>query len=439
MAVSSIKKHLSWFRNTAPWINAHRGKTLVLCIEGEAIEDASLPALANDLALLHGLGLRLIVVHGVRPQIESRLAKQTAVGRFHKGKRITDAAALQAFIDGTGAARLKLEAVLSAGLPNTPMAGSKLRVAGGNFVIARPLGVDDGVDYGHTGAVRRVDTQAIKAELDRGAVVLISPAGCSLTGELFNLRTTEVATEIAVACRAEKLAFLLESPGLKDSSKREITQLNPSQAEGILDSRKKLTAAMREALSLAIDACRRGVNRIHLLDRKNPDALLQELYSRDGAGTLITAEAIELVRAATIEDVGGLIELIAPLEANGGLVRRSREQLELEIDRFTVIAKDQKIIACGALYPYPKEKLAELACLAVHPDYQNENRAKSLLANLEHIAHIQNIGRLFVLTTRTVHWFLEQGFKHAEIKNLPIQRRRLYNYQRNSKVLVKDL
>ena len=308
----------------------------------------------------------------------------------------------------------------------------------GNLVAARPHGIHDGVDFQHTGKVRRVDSDAIHALLGQGHLVLLSPLGYAATGEVFNLLAEEVATEAAIALHADKLLFLTE-PGqrLLDGRRRQITQLDPGGAQALLD-RRRLDDVMRLHLASAIRACRLGVGRVHLIGRRD-GALLQELYTRDGVGTLVTQEIVESLRAARVDDIGGILEIIQPLERQGVLVRRSREQLELEIGHFTVAEKDGAIIACAALYPFADDGFAELACIAVHPDYGKQHWGERLLEHLETRAGLAGIRRLFVLTTQTAHWFRERGFVPAAIDDLPLRRRELYNYRRNSKVFIKTL
>ncbi|MHB1241158.1 MAG: amino-acid N-acetyltransferase, partial [Gammaproteobacteria bacterium] len=374
-----------------------------------------------------------------RPQIEDRLRAHGAQLHYVNGLRITDDAALACVKDAAGSVRVEIEALLSMGLANTPMSGARLRVASGNFVVARPLGVRDGVDYLHTGEVRRVDGESIRRHLDGNAIVLLSPIGYSPTGEVFNLSAEDVACAAAVSLRADKLLGLVEEAGVVDARRRLVPQLTPLEAERRLHGRRRLPEDVARHLAAAVEACRAGVPRAHLVSRHVDGALLLELFTREGAGTLVTSEVFEGIRTATIDDVGGILELIAPLEAEGVLVRRSRERLEMEIERFSVVERDGMIVACGGLYPFPEERCAELACLAVHPDYRSAGRGDALLQYLERKASDLSIQRLFVLTTRTAHWFRERGFEAAEPRQLPIQRQRLYNFQRNSKVFMKRL
>lgn len=433
------KPFVDWFRDSSPYINAFRGRTFVIAFGGEAAADPQFANLIHDIALLNSLGVRLVLVHGARPQIEQRLHERGAQIRYVNGLRVTDDDALVCVKEAAGTLRVEIEALLSLGISNSPMAGARIRVASGNFVTARPLGVRDGVDYCHTGEVRRIDVAAIEQRLDANAIVLLSPIGNSPTGEVFNLHAEDVATAVAVQVQADKLVYLTEGPGLLDSRRRPLRQLTVTGAERLLASRRRLSQDRAHHLASAIHACRHGVRRAHLIERRIDGGLLLELFTRDGIGAMITDESYDDLRKATIDDVGGILDLIAPLEQDGILVRRSREMLEMEIERFTVMERDGLIIGCAALYPFRKEKVGELACLAVHADYHNQGRGDMLLQAVEQSARELGIGRLFVLTTRTAHWFRERGFRPADIKALPVKRRVLYNYQRNSKVFIKNL
>jgi amino-acid N-acetyltransferase len=428
-----------WFRNAAPYINAFRGRTFVLVFGGEALTDDHFAGLIHDVALLNSLGIRLVLVHGSRPQVEARLKTQAKQTRFHRGLRITDDAALACVKEAVGTVRVEIEARLSMGLANSPMAGARMRVASGNVVTARPLGVHEGVDYLHTGEVRRIDAEAINHQLDQNAVVLLSPLGYSPSGEVFNLSAEDVATSAAIALHAHKVIYLAEGPGLRDARKRLTRELTFSAAQQLLDSRRKLPDDMRRILHSAVNLCLNGIPRVHILNRQSDGALLQELFTRDGVGTLISADTYDDTRQASIDDVAGILELISPLEQTDVLVRRSREHLEMEITRFTVVERDGMVIACAALNPFIDNHMAELACLAVHPDYQGAARGDALLQFIEQQAKQKGMTQLFVLSTKSSHWFLERGFKKADIKSLPMKRRALYNYRRNSKVFLKTL
>ncbi len=426
-----------WFRDSTPYINAFRGRTFVIAFGGELVAEPQFASFVHDISLLNSLGVRLVLVHGARLQIEERLRNRGVEMQYQNGLRITDAPALACVKEAAGTVRVEIEALLSMGLANSPMAGARIRVVSGNFVTAQPLGVCDGIDYQHTGEVRRIDVHAMQKQLNDGAIVLLSPIGYSPTGETFNLSAEDVATAAAIHLQADKLVFLTEGEGITDSHNHLIRELDLAEAEQSLSG--KLTEEMQRCLAGSLRACRGGVHRAHIISRQADGALLLELFTRKGIGTLISGESFEGTRPATIEDVGGILELIAPLEAEGVLVRRSRELLEMEIDQFIVTEREHMIIACAALYPFADEKLGELACLAVHPDYRKQGRADALLAFIERQAREMNIEQLLVLTTRTAHWFLERGFQLADIKDLPVKKQLMYNYQRNSKVFLKSV
>jgi amino-acid N-acetyltransferase len=430
---------VDWMRQATPYIHAHRGRTFVIAFAGEALLDPGFDALVHDIALLHGLGVRLVLVHGARPQIESRLAGRGLAMRYVDGLRVTDEAALGCVKEAAGVARVEIEALLSMGLADSPMAGVRIPVASGNFVTAKPIGVLGGVDFQHTGVVRRVDREALRRRLDDGAVALMPPIGYSPTGEVFNLSAADVARSAAVALQADKLIFLCEGPALLDHAGRLVSNVLSGDVPSLIAARRDLPEELAQALEAAAEACIHGVGRVHLIDRRRDGALLRELYTRDGSGTLVTGQPYESLRPARIEDIPGIRDLLRPLEQQGVLVVRPRERLETEIARFRLMERDGLVIGCAALYPYPEQSMGELACLVVHPHYRNGRRGDTLLAHIEELARAQGLGALFVLTTQTAHWFLERGFVQAGPEDLPIARQALYNWQRNSLVFLKRI
>jgi amino-acid N-acetyltransferase len=434
-----IDPFVQHFRASAQYIHAHRGRTFVIMFGGEAVESKDLRTLLYDVALLHSLGVRLVLVAGARPQIDEALARRGQQPRYEGGLRVTDDLALQCVKEAVGVNRVELESLLSMGLPNSPMAGARLRVATGNFVVAQPIGVVDGVDYQHTGKPRRIDAEAIKQRLDDHAIVVLTAIGYSATGEAFNISSHDVAAAAAVALDADKLIGLLEGPGLLDADGRVPMQLTPREAAALLRSGREFGHDVKRHLAAAIEACQGGVPRAHLVTRQHDGSLLRELFTRDGVGTMVTSETFEGVRRARRADVGGILALIEPLEEQGILVRRSREMLENDIDRFTVIERDGMVVGCTALYAYPEDAIAELACLVVHPDYRTAGRGDQLLQYLERDCKAQGLRKLFVLTTQTSHWFRERGFEGCDLDELPAARRGHYDQGRRSKILIKSL
>ncbi len=438
---SSTQQYVHWFRHSAPYINTHRDKTFIIVFGGEAVQHPNFQHIIHDIVLLHSLGIRLILVHGARPQINQNLLDKNIKPPMHANRRITTRESLSAIMSAVGSIRLQIEALLSMGLANSPMFGARIDVVSGNFVTAKPYGIRDGIDFQLTGEVRTLDTEAIQKHLDNHNIVLLGPTGYSTTGEVFNLLTEEVATKAAIDLGADKLIFLGKQQGLLDEFGHLLREISPHQLDQHIAKYQDSNPDIALYLANARVASLKGVHRVHLLSYTYDGALIEELFTRDGVGTMISDAHYEEVRMANINDVGGLINLLRPLEDEGILVYRSRERLENEIGQFAVIERDGTILACAALYPFPhspeQAKSAEIACVAVHPSYRKSNRGTQILNFLESKARQQHIQQLFVLTTRTAHWFIEHGFQAANVDELPASRQALYNFQRNSLVFKK--
>ena len=430
---------VQWLRSVAPYIHAFGGKTFVVAFPGELVAAGALPVLAQDLSLLVGLGIRVVLVHGSRPQVAEQLALRNVAGRFHNGVRVTDSAAMECAKEAAGELRLDIEAAFSQGLPNTPMSNAHISIVSGNFVTARPLGVIDGVDHELTGVTRKVAAVKIQPILEtEDNIVLLSPLGFSPTGEVFNLTMEDVAVSAAIALHAEKLIFITETPLMKDAGGGDIRELSSHQAEAVLQA-GFLPNDASFYLQHAIKACNSGVDRAHIIPFSLDGSALLELFTHDGVGTMITHENLESLRQATIEDVGGIIKLIEPLEADGTLVKRPRELIEREIEQFSVIEHDGVIFGCAALYPYPEARTGEMAALTVSPQVQGQGDGDRILKRVEQRARTMGLESIFVLTTRTMHWFIRRGFAQVDPDWLPEARKRKYNWDRRSQVLVKKL
>jgi amino-acid N-acetyltransferase len=427
-----------WFRLVAPYVHAFRGRTFVIGFGGEMFtERLRFASFIHDVNLLAALGIRLALVHGARPQIEAELKAKGVRSRYAQGLRVTDEAALMAVKQAAGVLRVEIEALLSQGLPSSPMAGAQIRVASGNFITARPIGVRKGVDFQFTGAVRKVDAVGIARELDAGEVVVVPHLGYSPTGEVFNVAWEDIAESVAVALRADKL--IMYTDRLPANRKEQVvSELTGQEAEALM-RKGGLTPQTSRALEHAIRAVAGGASRAHLVMRRVPGSLLLELFTHTGVGTMITADAVEKLRPARIEDVRGILALIEPLEAEGTLVKRSRELLEAEIGNFMVVEHDGAIVGCSALYPFPDDKSAEFACLAVAEGYRDAGYGERLLKACEERAKALRIRRVFALTTHAAHWFLEQGFRAGDVAALPERRQALYNWRRGSKVFLKRI
>lgn len=431
---------VQWFRSAAPYINSFRDKTFVIAFGGEVVSDGKFWELTHDINLLAALDVRIVLVHGARPQVEFQMKERGIETKFVNSRRVTDPAALTCVMEACGTLRVEIEALFSVAMANTPMQGADIRVASGNFITAKPIGVLDGVDYMQTGEVRKIDVVGINRRLEQQEVVLLSPLGYSPTGEVFNLTMEDVATMAAIELKADKLIFLMDTNGVSDSRGKLLEEMTAKEAETMLaETAANLSDDARIYLPCAIKACKQGVGRTHLITRHIDGALLMELFSRDGIGTMITQHSLENLRQATIDDVGGLLQIIEPLEEQGILVKRGREVLETEIGNFALLEHDGIIIGCAALYKFPDQASAELACLAVTPDFRSAGRGERLLNHMEKLAAAQNIKKLFVLSTRTMHFFLERGFTETDVSQLPEKKQMLYNYERRSKIFFKAL
>ncbi len=437
-----------WFRSVAPYIHTHRGKTFVVGIAGEAIAAGKLPHIAQDLALIQSMGVKIVLVHGFRPQVNEQLKAKGHTSKYSHGMRITDEISLDCAQEAAGQLRYEIEAAFSQGLPNTPMAGSTVRVISGNFITARPVGILDGVDFMHSGLVRKVDTAAISRVLDFGAMVLLSPFGFSPTGEAFNLTMEEVATSVAIAMQADKLIFLTEIPGIRVDPDQPASDDNPIDTELPLAAAEKLLTNLPNSarptdtafyLQHCVKACKAGVERSHILPFALDGSLLLEIYVHDGVGTMVVDEKLELLREATSDDVGGILQLIEPFENDGTLVKRNRTEIERDAGLYTIIEHDGVIFACAALYPYPEAKTGEMAALTVSPQSQGQGDGEKVLKRIEQRARAAGLQSIFVLTTRTMHWFIKRGFVQVDPEWLPEGRKRKYNWDRKSQVLVKKL
>jgi amino-acid N-acetyltransferase len=444
MAKNDVKKlevFVKWFRSATPFIHEFGGRTIVIAFGGEVLSDGELMQLAHDINVLVSLEIRVVLVHGTRPQVEDQLKQHGVTSPVIDGKRVTNDATLKCVKEANGIVRVEIEATLSTELANSPMANADIRVSSGNFITAKPFGVRDGVDYMHTGQVRKVDVEGINRRLDDDEVVLISPIGFSPTGDIFNCTLEDVATSVAIALKAEKLIFLTETLGVTDGKEKLLTELTALQAQEALGSVRYggQTEDIRLFLPCAIRAVREGVKRAHLISRHVDGALLMELFTHHGIGTMIVLESPDKLRDATLADVDGILAIIDPLVAQGILVKRDRALIENEIDCFVVLEQEDEIIGCAALYPFPADKVVELACLAVNPFYRDGGRGERILWFAEKRAKEKGFKTLFVLSTQTTQWFLERGFMESDVSKLPEEKQAQYNYSRRSKIYSKVL
>ena len=427
------QKFAHWFRHSSPYINKHRLSTFIIQIAGEILQSKQLLGIIHDITLLNSLGCRVLLIFDATPQIKNALKSSNISLVYHDKKPIVTPEALDIIKTTLGKLRFEIESYFSMGLTNSPMAGSNINIISGNLVVAQPYGIQNGIDYLHYGEVRNIDKKNIKLYLKNKALILLSPLGYSSTGELFYLNAEKIASQCAIRLQADKL-ILMTKP-----FSSELHELTVSEAITALEQ-NVFPESMIKSIQTAIHTCQQGIPRTHLLPGDKDGALLQELFTIDGIGTLINANNYENIRAATIEDISGIIELIKPLEKDGTLVQRSLESLERDIDSYFVIERDNRVIGCAALFFFTQNHMAELACFVIHPQYRKKGRAKTLLKYLEKQACQHNdITQIIALSTKASHWFLEKGFIQTKQNLLPNERQKLYNYQRNSKIFIKKL
>ena len=429
------------FREAVPYIHSHHGKTFVVQTGGDVIASENFTRVIHDLAILNSLGIKLVVVPGVRPQIDVLLKEKNITPEYCGSLRVTNEASINCVTQAVGEVKIKIEALLSMGLPNAPMIKPSIKVASGNFVTGRPYGVLKGIDLNLTGRVRSVEKDAIRKRLDVGEIVLITPLGYSSTGQIFNLSSIEVAAQVATQLLADKLIMLGITDELEDTNGKIIRQLTCEQAKEKSGSGhvNNIDETPATALAQGVMACEAGVNRVHYIDQAIDGGILHELFTRDGIGTLLSSQPFDAVRQATANDTGGIYELIVPLMQQEILIERSREKIEDEIKDYKILVRDGTVIACAALHDYPEEKVMEITSFAVHPDYQKQSMGDTLYTYLEALAVESGAVSLIALTTQTEHWFIERGFTETNVDTLPVKKQDMYNYQRNSKALIKHL
>ncbi|CAI7875683.1 unnamed protein product [Closterium sp. NIES-53] len=428
-----------WFREAWPYIQGHRGSTFVIVVPGDVVANRQIfDSILQDVALLHGLGVRIVLVPGSHVQINDLLEERGVASVFHGAYRVTDTEALAAAMEASGRTRVDIEAKLSRGpvIPVLRRHGESekwhevgISVASGNFVHAKRRGVVGGMDYGATGEVKRVDVARIRSRLDSSCVVLLSNLGFTPAGEVLNCNTYEVATACAIGLGADKLICLLDG-AVADNRGRLIRWMTLQQADVIIRNRATQSYAAAEY---------GGVRRVHLLNSAVEGTLLLELYTRDGVGTMVSSDLYEGTRAAQVSDMPGIRTLLEPLEAAGVLLPRGDEQLRRELPFFTVVERDGHTIACAALFPFPSARMAEVAAFAVSPASRGNGRGDNLLAYLEKRAVDMGMEKLFLMTTRTADWFVHRGFAPCDLERLPEEKLKKVDRSRGSKSFVKDL
>ena len=516
------------FLECTPYIKMHQDSTMVIHVASEVLDKPELfELLMEEVAVLALLGVRPVLLVGVRMQVDASLRRRNGNPVLYKGDgdvRETDEETMRVVQEVCGFMRSRVEGALSRGRARSgPSGGVGVDVVGGNFFYtAQPVGVRNGKDYGYTGEVRSIDVPKINKHLNAGEIVLMTALGYSASGAIFNVKTEQVAAAAASALSASKLIYMTpdrlvgcrsniascavegadrmstqisadqpledgEGPPVLQSMRlaeaksliKYYAQICPpppaparqaddapagevcatavpptlddAQASGVkLAEASAATAdeatpeeladyATRRCLQLCrhcVRALELGVTRTHILPPA-PGALIQELYTTDGIGTLITRDVYDGIRLAAAEDIPNILTLIEPLETRGVLVKRAPEVLARDVDSgyYYVYTRDDTLLACAQLKRYSATH-AELACLVVAPSYRRQGCGDAMLGFMERTAVAAGVNNLFALSTHTMQWFMERGFRQVSVDELPERRAAIYDSDRASKVYV---
>ena len=469
------------FRGSAQYIANHRNTLVIYHIPGDLLEWSGFKNLMDDIALTWLLGIKVIIVTGCRTQLDRRLQTERQKQSFehqhqqnnnynneeqqetrqHFGVRITDMNALRLLKEEAGHVRFEVERQLARSLRlhgGLNRNGCDGNVLSGNFYSAQPFGVIDGVDYMYTGFPRRVEVEKIRQCHISNDIVLMTSLGASPSGEVFNVNSEFLAATVAGAMSASKVVFFtVHGTAFRDKTKNKIIQnLRSTDAMNFLRHHKvrihskgfatiddeeithsEATAETLIKVGWALKALQKGVKRAHIIAPTN-GALLQELYTRDGSGTLISRDLYEGIRPANVNDINGIYELIEPLVNRGTLVPRSKTTLEKDINTYYVYTRDSLVVACAQLKRF-EDGFAEIGCMVVSKKYRSQGRGDAMLGYLERLSVQCGCSNVFVLSTQTMEWFIERGFKPASVDSLPPSRKAVYNHERKSKIYMKKI
>lgn len=427
--LNQMADYIRWFRRASPYIQAHCGSTFVVCIPGEGLNEPNIDYLVQDICLLHSLGIKIVICYGAKPQIDATLANNGITSQFYEGNRVSDQNTMHYITGVSGRLRALLEAQFSVYSKSLSHHGRELSVLSGNFVVAKSMGVLQGVDMMFTGNIHRVHGKTIENLLDNNHIVLIPNIGYSSTGQAYNLSHVESGRDVALALNADKLIVLHEedyaAPLREYSAKTAL--MTPHDNRGY-----------QQKFAVVATAVDRGIKRGHLLPYTHKEGLLTELFTPIGYGTMISSSSSEVIRPATGKDIGSILNITEPLEKQGILVTRSRDYLEQTIDSFMVAEIDGTVVACVALIPYESNAghidTAEFSCFVVRDYYRKTGIGKRLYSEAIKTAMEQGIKTLFALTTQTAHWFVDNGWQPIPPEDLPLEKAKTYSPSRNSKI-----
>ncbi len=418
-------------------MSAHQGKTFVVALSGEVLGSENCINIVHDLALVSVLGVRLVVVHGARPQISHALSDAGIDSPLVDGVRVTPSTAMDHVRRVCAGLRSHIEGLFSQGLPQTPLYKTRISVLGGNLVTARPMGISEGVNFQNTGVVRRINAELIQDLLGPARIVLLSPFGYSPEGELYNLESDLLAASTAEAIKADKLILFTEEEAILDVDGKRLSEADP---RGVLTGLDKFVCGetTKWSLDLAADLTDKTGIPVHLIGGSVDGALLQELFTAEGRGTRISRSLGSRVRSANSKDVATILAITAPLVQEGVLRSRDPEAIERNIEDFLVTEIDGLVAGCCAVSLLEASTTAELSCLAVHPNFRDSAAGDALLDAAISKARRLGGSDILALTTQAQQWFRERGFVETEIDGLPSKIRNQCE-QRKSTALMRPI
>ena len=430
------------FRLSAKYINLFNQNIFVIALSGYVFNEDQFVKIAQDINILHSLKIKVILVYGARPQVESILVKNKIPVRLLKNMRVTSSAALKHVIEVNGAIRNKIEATLS----TIKSVSEGMRLSSGNFLTAMPVGIIDGIDMESTGKIRGVDVEAIKNKLNHHEIVIVSPIGYSPIGQIFNLSYEQTAANIAAAINADKLIYYVDANGILNERGELIPELTSEKAHKLIshieekpspESAQNLSYDDFNILKSSVFAIKNKIKKVHLINRHIDGSLIEELFTEKGSGTILTEFALENFRKATEGDLKDIYRILFPLEKRKIFIERDLTQIKGMINQFYILEHDKKFVGCVSLNSF-KESL-ELASFSIEPKYQRLGFGKKLLKFCELEAKKLKYDEIFILTTQSEHWFAENGFKEKSKELMPTFKKKTYQSERNSKYLTKKL
>ncbi len=423
---------VSDLRGILTYVPRFREKIFVIAVDGEIAGSPNFGNILLDLAVLRSLNVKVILVHGAASQIEKLAAERSVKLSNRDGTGITDEATLKVSLD---AATTLMNDIMQ-GLTSVD-----LRAAYANAVIAHPAGILGGVDFLHTGKVERVDTKLLHLLLNEGVIPVVPPIGFDGEGRTFRVNSDAIAVDVAEAMQAMKIIFLGAQDAMVVNGEL-VRQLSITEADDLVKKRRLPTeAGSLSKLEHGARACRNGVPRVHLLNGNVDEALLAEVFSPEGVGTMIYSNDYQQIRRVFKKDVRALLILIRSSVEHAELVKRTRADLIAQLDDYWVLEIDRQLVACVAVHHYPEALKSELACLYVSKPHEGQGYGRKLIAFAEQLAAQRGMKHIFALSTQAFNYFQQKGgYVEVTPDELPAERRKKYDTNgRNSKVLQRTL